>query len=331
MADFTSLSDTDDSAVDEIFSEAIDLSVLEQIAAINCYSFSDSVLPSDLESRYHRLKNLPPSSKSTFKSPISNPQLKTVRESELTNNSVPKTTIPVSPLEDVKGGEWRCGYVSSAPGSSNFSFKKADTSKSKANSGDNKGFDAKSRTGLFILRSNSWNSSVEMPSPPQKTGCLCFSPKRGSGKSSKRNVIASWGLNWGKYDEISSDFGSFSSKEQRKMLNKAMREEQKISREAEKIVKWAKRASARMDVSNIIDELSPDNLLHYKSSQMRRSTSAWDCQGNQWPSLISIRGKLGLLGDNLLFLLSRFHPFGFLEFNLISISLDNCNCVTIEL
>ena len=50
--------------------------------------------------------------------------------------------------------------------------------------------------------------------------------------------------------------GIFSEKEQQKILKKAMKEEEKINREAEKIVKWAKQTSARMNISDIEDELS---------------------------------------------------------------------------
>ncbi|XVF52191.1 hypothetical protein PTKIN_Ptkin04bG0244900 [Pterospermum kingtungense] len=61
MADFSFLSDTDESAVEEVISQAQDLCVLEQLSAINCSAFthSDSVLPSDLDSRFRRLKSLP--------------------------------------------------------------------------------------------------------------------------------------------------------------------------------------------------------------------------------------------------------------------------------
>jgi len=45
-------------------------------------------------------------------------------------------------------------------------------------------------------------------------------------------------------------------KEQQKILKKAMKEEEKVSREAEKIVQWAKQASSRMKASDIDDELT---------------------------------------------------------------------------
>lgn len=95
------------------------------------------------------------------------------------------------------------------------------------------------------------------PSPPRKAGCFWCSPKK---DSSKKKSKENWGVGnvvgWDKSDELLSDLGSFSSKKQQKMLKKAMKEEQKISREAEKILEWAKQTSARMNVLDIEDELS---------------------------------------------------------------------------
>ncbi|KAM7265898.1 hypothetical protein ACFE04_003581 [Oxalis oulophora] len=59
MADFGFLSDSDNSAIDEIITQAAELSVLEQVAKINCSGFTDSVLPTQLESRFRKLKSLP--------------------------------------------------------------------------------------------------------------------------------------------------------------------------------------------------------------------------------------------------------------------------------
>jgi hypothetical protein len=59
MADFSYLSDTNKSAVEELISQAQDLCVLEQVSgAINCSSFTDSsVLPAILHSSFHKLKS----------------------------------------------------------------------------------------------------------------------------------------------------------------------------------------------------------------------------------------------------------------------------------
>ncbi|GFZ15547.1 hypothetical protein Acr_24g0017370 [Actinidia rufa] len=82
MADFSFLSDSSDheSAVEELLSQAMDHSVLEQVAAINCSAFTfDSVLPTHLETRFHKLKSFPatnPKPSSSFNShfPSLNPQ-----------------------------------------------------------------------------------------------------------------------------------------------------------------------------------------------------------------------------------------------------------------
>ncbi|KAI9083001.1 hypothetical protein K1719_035016 [Acacia pycnantha] len=92
----------------------------------------------------------------------------------------------------------------------------------------------------------------------QKAGCFWCSPKKDSKKKSKENWDPASILVWDKNDEFLSDISSFSSKHQQKMLKKAIKEEQKINREAEKIVQWAKQASARMSAPAIDDDLSDD-------------------------------------------------------------------------
>ena len=57
-------------------------------------------------------------------------------------------------------------------------------------------------------------------------------------------------------DEFLSDLATFSVKEQQKMINKAIKEQDKVCREAEKIVNWAKQGSARMIFHGMEDELS---------------------------------------------------------------------------
>ncbi|KAJ0054557.1 hypothetical protein Pint_02305 [Pistacia integerrima] len=61
-----------------------------------------------------------------------------------------------------------------------------------------------------------------------------------------------------KNDEFLSDLGIFLVKEQQKMPKKAMKEEEKVSREAGKIVKWEKQVSMRMSAHDIEDELNDD-------------------------------------------------------------------------
>ena len=59
---FYDLSDTDnDSAIEEIISQAQDAVVLDQVSTINSSAFTDdSLLPSHLETRFRNLKSFPP-------------------------------------------------------------------------------------------------------------------------------------------------------------------------------------------------------------------------------------------------------------------------------
>ncbi|KAL2963161.1 hypothetical protein AAZX31_17G185500 [Glycine max] len=62
MMRFYDLSDTDnDSAIEEIISQAQDAVVLDQVSTINSSAFTDdSLLPSHLETRFRNLKSFPP-------------------------------------------------------------------------------------------------------------------------------------------------------------------------------------------------------------------------------------------------------------------------------
>ena len=59
MSSFRYLSSKDASAVEDLLSQAKDLYDLEQVAAINLAGFTDSALPTNLETRFRRLKSLP--------------------------------------------------------------------------------------------------------------------------------------------------------------------------------------------------------------------------------------------------------------------------------
>ncbi|WMV08577.1 hypothetical protein MTR67_001962 [Solanum verrucosum] len=55
MTDFSFLSDSDkEKAVEELLSQPMDQSVLEQVAPTNC--FTDSVFPNQLETHFRKLK-----------------------------------------------------------------------------------------------------------------------------------------------------------------------------------------------------------------------------------------------------------------------------------
>ena len=68
---------------------------------------------------------------------------------------------------------------------------------------------------------------------------------------------------WEKKDEILSDMSTFSVTEQERRLKKALKEEERVSREAEKVVQWVKQESARMDDSVITSVLNHDKRNNY--------------------------------------------------------------------
>nr|GMC59293.1 uncharacterized protein LOC109169767 [Ipomoea batatas]GME16323.1 uncharacterized protein LOC109169767 [Ipomoea batatas]GME20138.1 uncharacterized protein LOC109169767 [Ipomoea batatas] len=255
MADFSFVSDSDDEkAVEELLSQAMDQSVLEQVAAINCSGFSHSDLPDHLEARFRKLKTFPatkpkpsiPSSKSFNVSQSVDFQGKKEDRAEdkgLKENPDSSIASPIPKLET----------------------ENHDFSASKKNPERKTDFEPKSGSVSSSFSVGSPDFSTEPPSPPAKSGCMWCSPKKGSKKKGKENrgaTIIGKGLDWGKSDaEFLSDLSTFSKKNQEKLLKKAMKEEEKINREAEKIVQWAKQASARIDFAGLDDELS-DNEAH---------------------------------------------------------------------
>lgn len=148
-------------------------------------------------------------------------------------------------------------FGSTSNSSSESSRKSVDVSK--------RGFDKKKRFALRPASRSFSNSplgsskySRESPSPPRKPACFWCSPKKGSSTRKEDIWTERDDFGWSKNEELLADLGSFSIKEQRKILKKAMVEQKKISLEAQKIVKLAKQASLRMNVSGIEDELSDD-------------------------------------------------------------------------
>lgn len=265
MADFSFLSDSDnEKAVEDLLSQAMDQSVLEQVAAINCSGFTDSVLPTQLETRFRKLKSLPAASTTPKPSTVTR-NSRSFGSSEFPNT--PKTMKMDGENEKIEGNQ---------VGEKGFKVNLEDgvfeeQSKLKVDSMENdvfsktpigkRGKKSKCSSGPISSPSDSWNSSKDCLSPPAKTGCFWCSPKKGSNKKGKENRGVNMGLKWGKDDNLLSDLSTFSSKNQEKLMKKAMEEQEKINREAEKIVKWAKQASTRMDVSSIEDELSDDDTF----------------------------------------------------------------------
>ncbi|KAK2661969.1 hypothetical protein Ddye_000543 [Dipteronia dyeriana] len=244
MANFGYFSDTDDSAVDELISQAKELCVLEQVSAVNCSGFTDSLLPTELEQRFRKLKPFP----ATKPKPPTN-----------INDTHYAKSLPHSKRQVDHKAE--CETFSVPPINSSMENETLLDSKQKPVSVPKLKSSSKSSCSSPLSPSDSWKiSRSRSPSPPLKSGCLWCSPKSSSKKKSKdnENRVLSSCLDWGKTDEFLSDLNAFSAKEQQKVLKKAIKEEEKVSREAEKIVKWAKQASMRMRAHDSEDELNDD-------------------------------------------------------------------------
>ncbi|CAI9094264.1 OLC1v1029970C1 [Oldenlandia corymbosa var. corymbosa] len=295
--DFPFLSDSDeDKAVNELLSQAMDQCVLEQVVAINCSGFNDSGLPSHLETRFQKLKSLPSSGNPKPKPPVRSQSQSASSSSEF-KRSIEDKSIPNSqfclpkdaaenglPLDSKKNsvvdeegskGVSKSGVDGSKdpklekclkgnplesrfsgeeePSSDSFDFlgEKDDifssfSTKKVQDGKKRRGFKSPSDSSAFPSENS---SSESLSPPPRRSGCLWCSPKR----SPRR-----------KNDGILSDLNGSRSfrKAQEKLLKMAAKEEEKISREAEKIVKWAKQASSRMmEVSGIEEDGLSDNEL----------------------------------------------------------------------
>ncbi|OVA18400.1 hypothetical protein BVC80_1833g57 [Macleaya cordata] len=240
MGDFSFISESDDSAVEDIIAQAIDHCVLEQVVSINSSGISDSVLPTDLESRFRKLKSFP-GAHPAAKNPPPCPKTQNELGSSISLNQFEKT--PISSPHEKTG--------SPTPTISN---------RAKTSPGfDRSGSKEKPRTGFIHSPSSSSDSSLEVSSPPRQGCCFWYSPKRVSGKKRKETRVSGIGGLDPLDDEFLSDLSMFSLKEQKRKLKRAMKEQEKINREAEKIVEWAKQASARIEVSAIEDLLTDDD------------------------------------------------------------------------
>ena len=81
-------------------------------------------------------------------------------------------------------------------------------------------------------------------SPPRQVCCFWYSSKK-SGHRKKRKSSPEVSLS------NMEDVNLFSVEEQDRMLKVAMKEEERISKEAERVVNWVRQESTRMDVSAV--------------------------------------------------------------------------------
>lgn len=253
MGDFFSDSDGE-KAVEELLSQAMDSTVLEQVAAINCAGFTGDGLPSHLETRFQRLKSLPASAAPKPRVSLSSKSVNLSRPAELEKSDSLNETEKPGPAEEQKAPATRSTkFPGEKPEVDGIPFSPLEESWRKM---ENKGRRKSPSSSSFS------SFSSRSISPPAKSGCFLCSPKKFPSrekKKKKKNRGLDLGLDWGNNDDkLLSDLSNFSVRSQRKVMKKAMEEEEKVCREAEKIVNWAKQASARMDVSGLEDELSDD-------------------------------------------------------------------------
>ncbi|KAH7865440.1 hypothetical protein Vadar_006730 [Vaccinium darrowii] len=85
--------------------------------------------------------------------------------------------------------------------------------------------------------------------------CFCFSngkkkTTRSKGTSGRVDQTKNR-KDWGKREEMLSDMSTFSVDEQERRLKAAVEEEEKAVKDAERVVKWVRQESLRMDVSTV--------------------------------------------------------------------------------
>lgn len=208
MADFGFLSDTDDSAVDELVSQTQELCVLEQVSKINCSGFTDSVLPADLETRFHKLKSFPPTKSKT----------------PTTNKSLSRSNTDMNNIS-VKGKKDDDGSFSDSEKGENFSSEEQ-------NPGEKMG-SLKGQNEVFLDNKENpqWKSGLEkemksgsVSSPPSKSSMEeeIFPPKKensdGKGGLKKKSLHGSDHSNSWVEDVI---FSPSKQKPERKMSMKS--------------------------------------------------------------------------------------------------------------
>ncbi|KAK1262108.1 hypothetical protein QJS04_geneDACA008972 [Acorus gramineus] len=220
----------EDSAVEAIVAQAKDLVVLEHLASLNTAHISESELPTDLETRFRKLKSFPQTHQKLGTSP------RPINPTKQQTPTSPEKEHQIDPTEPHLESE--------------------RSAESKAKDLD---FDFPPKSRPF---------REESPSPPRQTCCFWLSPKRASKKRFGSLDFEAAMRDFEKDEELLSDLRAFPMKEQRRILKKASKEEEKIGREVEKVrreaekaVRLVRRASARIDVSKMDKFASDDEKL----------------------------------------------------------------------
>ncbi|KAK9095682.1 hypothetical protein Scep_027151 [Stephania cephalantha] len=210
MADSSSNSDKEDSEVDAIIAQAKDLVVLEQISSLNLSGLSDdSVLPTDLETRFRKLKSFPQTRP---------------RNQTLIPNQIPQIH-PKSPPENPEfpDPDFDPKPPISSPSSSSGSCASS-----------------RSRSPIRDVACCFWRS----PKTAKRASSSSKKKRKENDRVSKKldlGEIESGDLGF------LSELSVFTEKERKRSMRRLAKEEEKINREAEKIVRWAKKVSARMN------------------------------------------------------------------------------------
>ncbi|XP_020598639.1 uncharacterized protein LOC110038210 [Phalaenopsis equestris] len=206
-----------DSDIDLIISEATDLCILEQIAALNTAHLSDFTLSTDLESRFRKLKTFPGSNL-----PSKLPSHSSLQEKE----NMPSSSIQPENLNE------------------------SDESKPEVIS-----IASPKPERLKDLKELRTSTSVERRSPSPTRVMCCF------GCSPKKMVQRRKGK---QYEEIFLEFGVSSMKEHRKKLEKVLKEQERMSREVEKMVEVMEEAAARMNEETMDELMRGDGVEEFK-------------------------------------------------------------------
>ncbi|KAI3915839.1 hypothetical protein MKX01_013295 [Papaver californicum] len=268
MADFSFFSESDESTVEDIISQARDQCVLEQIVSINLSGISDTSLPTHLENRFSKLKSFPGTNPKPEipQNPVSSSH--SLSPNQEIGSPSNRNHVMKSPSTDI---ETQFSKIKSFPGTNpkteipqNHVLSPNKESGSSPSSSDQvkKSSKPKSKQAFIRSCSSSSDSSQENSSSAKKNCFFWCSPKKVIRKQGKETRVSRGNemdpFEWDKDNELISDLTSLSLKEQKKKLKKVMREQEKINREAEKIVEWAKQASCRIEVSEIEDLLTDD-------------------------------------------------------------------------
>ncbi|KAG0457573.1 hypothetical protein HPP92_022730 [Vanilla planifolia] len=209
---FSHFSSPKASDIDAVISEATDVCVLEQIAALNTAHLSDSALPADIDSRFCKLKSFPLAI-SGPRSPVNS----SIQEKE----NVPDPAI--------------------AP-------RKSEEPKAKP-----EGFEDFDQ-GVTEDLESSYSISRRSPSPTRVVCCFGCSPRK---MVQKRKGKSS--------DELFKDFSASSMKEQRRKLEKLLKDQEKASREVEKMVECMEVAVATMNAAALDELLDGDGDEEFNS------------------------------------------------------------------